>query len=157
MTRLFARGPRGKMVIGKIPSQKGTNITIIGALNYKGVEHSMTIEGATNTEVFDAYVEHFLLPELKKGDVVVLDNYDPHKSAKAKELIKNKGARILFLPPYHPELNPIENAWSKLKSGLRAMEARTTKALNKALLKSIQEISTQDALGWFQHCGYGVK
>ena len=117
----------------------------------------MTIEGSTDAAVFGAYVENFLLPTIKKGDVVVLDNYGPHKSLKIEELIKSKGARPLFLPPYHPEYNPIENAWSKIKSILRTLEARTRKGLDKAIAKALKQISKQDILGWFQHCGYTVK
>ena len=117
----------------------------------------MTIEGSTDAAVFSAYVENFLLPTIKRGDVVVLDNYGPHKSPKIEALIRRKGAKTLFLPPYHPEFNPIENAWSKMKSILRTIEARTREDLDKAIAKAIQQISKQDILGWFQHCGYGVK
>jgi transposase len=157
LTRLFARSPKGARVTGKTPSKRGENTTVIGSLNHKGIENVMTIEGSTNTEVFNAYVEHFLVPDLKRGDVVVMDNYGPHKSARTDELIKSKGARIIFLPPYHPEFNPIENAWSKMKSILRSVEARTKKSLNRAIGKAMNEISAGDALGWFGHCGYQVK
>jgi transposase len=157
LTRLFARGPKGKRVTGKVPSRRGINTTVIASLNHTGIENVMTIEGATNTQVFNAYVEHFLLRDIKRGDVVVMDNYGPHKSTKTAELIEGKGAKIIFLPPYHPEFNPIENAWSKMKSILRALEARTVKTLDRGIAKAMNQISREDALGWFQHCGYQVK
>ena len=132
----------------------GTVTTVLGAITLNGIKAAMTIEGATTGPVFITYVEQILLPTIKPGDVVVLDNVGAHKVKRAKELIEAAGASMLFLPPYHPDLNPIENAWSKVKARLRAAEARTHDALEVALRQAINSVTGSDAAGWFKHCGY---
>jgi transposase len=114
----------------------------------------MTIEGATDTEVFRTYVAKVLVPTLRPGDVVVMDNLAPHKSEPTLELITRAGAKVLFLPAYSPDLNPIEKMWSKIKALLRTAEARTTDELNTAIGAALAQVTPQDALGWFASCGY---
>ena len=157
MTRDRARSPKGQRVVGRVPRNRGTVTTMLGTMNIKGIEGVMTVEGSTDTNVFCAFIETILVPNLKPDDVVVLDNVGAHRAKKARQLIEAVGARLLFLPPYHPDLNPIEMAWSKLKSALRAAAARTIEALDSAIAIACKQISEQDALGWFSHCGYQVK
>jgi transposase len=114
----------------------------------------MTIEGAADTEVFQAYVRCVLGPSLRPGDIVILDNLSPHKSESTLGLIRQAGAQIRFLPAYSPDLNPIELMWSKIKNYLRSVEARTEAALVEAIGAALQTITRQDAINWFAHCGY---
>jgi transposase len=130
---------------------------MLGALTLEGVLAIATIEGATSGAVFVAFVEQVLLPKLRPGHVVVLDNLAAHRVSAARHLIEAKGARLLFLPQYWPELNPIEEAWSKLKGILRSLEARTIAALDRAIAKAVDLITPSDARGYFQHAGYQVN
>lgn len=130
---------------------------MLGALTLDGVLAIATIEGATSGAVFVAFVEQVLLPKLRRGHVVVLDNLAAHRVSAARHLIEAKGARLLFLPQYWPELNPIEEAWSKLKGILRSLEARTIAALDRAIAKAVDLITPSDARGYFQHAGYQVN
>lgn len=114
----------------------------------------MTIEGATDTEVFHAYVQEVLCPTLRPGDVVILDNLSSHKSQLTLELIREAGAEVLFLPAYSPDLSPIEKMWSKVKACLRSAEARTPSALNQAIASALASVTRQDAINWFAACGY---
>src|SRR5258707_9446927 len=114
----------------------------------------MTIEGATDTEVFQTYVREVLCPTLQAGDMVVMDNLAPHKSQPTLELIAAAGARVLFLPAYSPDLNPIEKMWSKVKGHLRSTEARTPEELVAAVGDALTQVTPKDALGWFASCGY---
>src|SRR5918998_3834216 len=117
----------------------------------------ITVEGATDSEVFEAYVEHFLAPTLEEGQVVVLDGLGAHRSDKVREVIEARGAELLFLPSYSPELNPIEEAFSKIKNILRKLAARTHEALLKAMEEALSKVTPVDAAGWFDHCGYQVE
>ena len=114
----------------------------------------MTIEGATDTEVFRADVRRILCPTLRNGDLVIMDNLSPHKSEPTLSLIAQAGAEVLFLPAYSPEFNPIEKMWSKIKASLRSAQARTQPALIKAIASALQSVTPQDAMNWFAHCGY---
>ena len=154
MTRSFARARVGERVYGYIPGCWGENLTIIGAMKIDGTSALMSLPGAANGEAFKAYVEHILVPSLRVDDVVVMDNLSIHKVIGIREAIEGVGARILFLPPYHPDLNPIEKMWSKLKTIMRGLEARTFIALETALSNAINYIRPRDALAWFKHCGY---
>lgn len=155
MTREYARAPRGQSApTGTVPRNAGTVTTMIGALDMKGVRAMMTIEGATDAEVFETFLERFLLRRLKPGDIVVLDNVGAHRTAEVRRLIRSAGARVLYLPPYSPDLNPIELAWSKLKALLRDFGARTRDALDDAIRRAMDLIDGQDAAAWFAHCGY---
>lgn len=127
---------------------------MIGALGIKGIRALMTVEGGTDGDVFEAFVEQFLLRKLHPGDIVVLDNVGAHKPARIRALVEAAGARLLFLPPYSPDLNPIELGWSKLKGILKDFGARTHDALDAAIRRGIDLIGADDARAWFTHCGY---
>ncbi len=155
MTRLRARAPRGKRAYGKVPRNRGKNTTLIAAITLQGaMGESMTVEGATDAETFEAYVEHFLAPELCEGQVVVLDGLGAHRTEKVRELVQAKGADLLFLPSYSPDLNPIEEAFSKIKALVRKEGARVREALVEAIGRALAAITPGDAAGWFAHAGY---
>jgi transposase len=156
MTRRFGRAPRGARAIGAVPQNYGANLTMIAAPSLHGIEAVMTIEGATDAEVFQAYTEQVLGPTLRPGDIVVMDNLSAHKLAPIREVIEGCGAQLLYLPPYSPDLAPIEQAWSKIKTFLRAAKARTREALEMAIRQVLTAITPGDAHGWFIHCGYPV-
>ncbi len=127
---------------------------MIGALRLEGPSACVSVEGATDTDIFEAYVREALCPTLRPGDVVILDNLSPHKGAQALALIAQAGAEVRFLPAYSPDLNPIEPMWSKVKNGLRTAQARTHPSLLGAIAASLGTITGQDARNWFAHCGY---
>ena len=154
LTPLYARAPKGERAYGKTPRNWGKNITLLASLSSEGVGASMAIEGATNKEVFESYVERFLGPSLKEGQVVVMDNLQAHKGQGVKRLIESRGAKILFLPPYSPDFNPIEEAFSKIKSSVRKAKARSKEALFEAIAEALAGVSRADARGWFGHRGY---
>lgn len=156
MTRRLGRAPRGARAIGAVPQNYGANLTMIAALSLHGIEAVMTIEGATDAEVFQAYTEQVLGPTLRPGDIVVMDNLSAHKLAPIREVIEGCGAQLLYLPPYSPDLAPIEQAWSKIKTFLRAAKARTREAREMAIRQVRTAITPGDAHGWFIHCGYPV-
>lgn len=157
MTRLDGRAPKGQRVIGSVPQNWGRNITLLAALSVAGVGATMTIEGATDTDVFCAYVSEVLAPTLSTGDIVVMDNLSAHKAQKVRELIEARGARLVYLPPYSPDFNPIERCWSKIKTYLRATKARTSERLDEAIKKAFETITESDARAWFKHCGYALR
>jgi transposase len=154
MTRLYGRAPRGERVVGSAPQNYGPNVTLLGALSCTGLDAVMTIEGATDADVFRAYVHEVLGPTLREGDIVVADNLSAHKAAGVQEAIAATGARLLYLPPYSPALNPIEQCWSKVKTFLRAAKARTREALDAAVTRALATVTESDARAWFAHCGY---
>ena len=117
----------------------------------------MCVKGATDSQVFEVYVEHFLAPTLQQGQVVVFDNLGAHKPQRVRELIEARGAEVLFLPSYSPDLNPIEEAFSKIKGIVRKLAARTHEALSEAIAEALSAITPADVAGWFTHCGYEVK
>ena len=156
MTREYARAPRGERAHGTVPRNAGTVTTMIGALDLWGVRAMMTVEGATDAEVFETFVERVLARKLRPGDIVVLDNVGAHRTERVRELIRAVGASVLYLPPYSPDMNPIELCWSKLKGLLRAFGARTRDALDAAVRRAMDLIDRHDAAGWFRHCGYQV-
>jgi transposase len=154
LTRLYARAPRGERAFGKAPSNWDKNVTVIAAMSAEGMGQSMSVEGATDGAAFEAYVKHFLVPTLKDGQVVVMDNLQAHKSRRVGKLIKSVGASVLFLAPYSPDFSAIEEAFSKIKAILRTLEARTQEALVEAIAQALDAVSRSDALGWFAHCGH---
>ncbi len=156
MTRLYGRAAGGERVIDTVPQNYGENITMLGALTVSGIVAPMTINGAVDGTVFKAYVEQVLTPTLLAGDVVVMDNLPAHKVTGIRELIEARGARLIYLPPYSPDLNPIEKCWSKIKTYLRAAKARTRTELEKALAEALLLVSPKDAIGWFRSCGYAI-
>jgi transposase len=128
---------------------------MIGSLRLDGSTACLAIEGATDTEVFRTYVAQVLVPTLRPGDLVIMDNLAPHKSDPTLELITQAGAQALFLPAYSPDLNPIEKMWSKVKNSLRRQEARTPEQLVTAIATALAEVTAQDAAHWFASCSYG--
>ena len=155
MTRLRARAPRGKRAYGKVPRNRGKNTTLIAAITLEGaMGESMTVEGATDAEAFEAYVEHFLAPSLCEGQLVVLDGLGAHGTEKVRELVQARGADLLFLPSYSPDLNPIEEAFSKVKALVRKVGARMREALVEAIGRASEAVTPEDAASWFAHAGY---
>ncbi len=154
MTRTRARSPIGKRAAMLEPFNHGQNISSIGAMGLRGVCAPLMIEGAVNTEVFDLYVEHMLVPVLRVGDIVLLDNVKFHYSKRAISLIEAAGAKVVHIPAYSPDVNPIEHCIAKLKETLRSLKARTKRKLSNALAKAIGKVTTEDIRGWFKHCGY---
>jgi transposase len=154
MSRLRGRAPRGQRVVASAPAGHWQTTTMIAALRLDGSTAAMAIPGATDIEVFHAYVAEVLCPTLRPGDLVVMDNLAPHKSQRIVELISAAGAQVLFLPAYSPDLNPIEKMWSKVKALLRSAEARTLDELTAAIGAALAQVTSQDALGWFASCGY---
>jgi transposase len=157
MTRLRARAPKGKRAYGKVPRNRGKNTTLMAALTLEGaMGASMTVEGAADSEAFvEAYVEHFLAPTLEKGQVVVLDGLGAHRPQRIRELIEARGADLMFLPSYSPDLNPIEEAFSKIKALVRKEGARRVReALVEAIGRALAAVTPEDAAGWFAHAGY---
>jgi transposase len=154
MTRLRGRAKSGERLYDSCPRNRGSNISLIGALSLDGLIATMSLPGSVNTEVFVTYVREILVPQLWRGAFVIMDNLPVHKAQKIQDIIEEAGAKVIFLPPYSPDLSPIELCWSKLKQCLRTAKARTATAINQALTKIInQHISRDDALGWFEHCG----
>ena len=154
MTRLSSRALVGQRAFGKAPKNQGVNLTICGAIALDGVRAMMAYEGGTTREAFLKFVRDALVPSLKRGDVVIMDNLRTHYTDGVQSSIEAVGARVLYLPPYSPELNPIELAWSKLKAMLRKIEARTLRTLAAALPFCRSQIRISDLLGWFRHAGY---
>lgn len=139
---------------GRKPAQRGRHVTLIGALRRTGLIAAMTIDGAADGDVFLTFVKEVLVPKLTSGDVVVLDNVSTHKVKGVVEAIEAAGARVLYLPPYSPELNPIEECWSKVKGLLRAAAARTMSSLEDAVRRALGAVTAVNAQGWFRHSGY---
>lgn len=153
MTRLFARALPGERAVDAVPRNHGTNISLIGALSLDGLIASMTLKGSVDTSVFLSYVCDVLSPQLWVGAIVVMDNLKVHHAYSVCQAIEAVGARVVFLPPYSPDLSPIELCWSKLKQFLRSKAARTDQALDQAMTEAVQFITEDDAIGWFNHCG----
>ena len=150
MTRLYARASGGQRVHDAVPGGHWKMLTILGALDHTGMLAAMTVEAATDREVFLAFLEEVLCPKLRPGHVVVMDNLSAHKVDGVRERIENCGASVLYLPPYSPDLNPIEKAWSKLKAGLRAAGARTAETLHHAVAQLLPTITAQNATAWMR-------
>jgi transposase len=157
MDRLRSRAPRGERAYGRVPKNRGKNLTLIASMSLYGMGESMCIEGATDARAFEVYIEHFLAPSLCEGQVVVMDNLGAHRPKRIKDLIEARGAQLVFLPSYSPDLNPIEQAFSKIKNILRKLGARTHEALLEAMEKALSKVTPADAAGWFEHCGYQVE
>jgi transposase len=156
-TRLYGRAAPGERVTEGTPDYSGPHYTTIAAIGLRGVEAPWIFEGAMTRLAFETYVEAELAPTLQRGDMVLADNLSAHKSAEAQRLIEGRGARLVFLPPYSSDFNPIELCWSKVKTALRAAKARTFEDLLKALASALQSISQADVQAWFAHCGYAVS
>lgn len=154
MTRLRGRARRGQRVHASAPAGHWQTTTMISSIRLDGSTACMAIEGATDTEVFRAYVREVLCPTLRPGDLVVMDNLSPHKNDLTRGLIEQTGAGVAFLPAYSPDFNPIEKMWSKVKQWLRSAEARTAESLSTAIAAALRAVTRQDAVNWFASCGY---
>ena len=156
MTRLRGRAPRGRRLLAKAPHGHWRTTTMISSVRLDGTTACMTIEGATDTAVFHAYVRAVLVPSLRPGDIVIMDNLAPHKNEQTLALIAAAGVSVRFLPAYSPDLNPIEMMWSKVKALLRKAEARTAQDLQAAIGQALLQVSPENARGWFAACGYSI-
>ena len=154
MTRFYGRAKAGARAFDDTPSGHWCTTTMISSMRLDGSTACMVVDGATTTDIFKAYVEHILLPTLHAGDIVVLDNLSAHKSKEVRDLIESVGAELWFLPPYSPDLNPIEKMWSKIKAILRTIKARTEESLINAIAKALDSVTAHDAKEWFKSCGY---
>jgi transposase len=157
MTRLRGRAPRGERLVDKTPHGHWKTTTLIAALGISGMRCSTAVDGAVNGDVFEAFVEQVLVPELRRGDVVIMDNLSSHKRQRIRTLIESAGARLRFLPPYSPDLNPIEMVFSKVKQALRALACRTRDALWNAMQSVLDRVTAEDAINCFKHCGYTLR
>jgi transposase len=157
LTRLYARAPRGVRAIGSVPQNYGQSLTVLAALDCRGVKAALLVPGATDRDVFLSFLEHVLGPQLRPGVMVVLDNLSAHKNTDVAEALRQKGAQLCYLPPYSPDYNPIEMAWSKIKTFLRGIGARTRRKLSRSLKIALTQVTPQDAKAWFRHCGYPVR
>ena len=137
-----------------MPRNQGKNITLLASMSVEGMGPSVAVEGTTDREVFEAYLEEVLVPSLRRDQIVVMDNLSAHKGERVRELVESMGCELLYLPPYSPDLNPIEEAFSKMKGILRKAEARSREALVEAMGRALDAITLQDARGFFEHCGY---
>lgn len=157
LTRLYGRAPKGERVPEAVPHGRWKVTTILGALGTAGMQAGMTIETSTDADIFQVFVEQVLGPTLRAGQVVVMDNLSAHKQERVRELIEARGCQLQYLPPYSPDLTPIEAAWSKVKTHLRAWKARTQEALEAGVSTALKAITAQDARGYFGHCGYALQ
>jgi transposase len=155
MTRRHGRAPRGERVVDHVPAGKYHSTTMPGALRHDGTIAAMVYEGGTDVAVIEAFAEGELRRILRPRDIVVMDNLSAHKDAKVIAAIESAGAIVCFLPPYSPDLNPIEKMWSKVKEILRSLKARTAADLLDAIGEALRAVTITDAEGWFAHCGYG--
>ena len=156
LSPLYAWAPTGERASCSVPRNRGPNTTLLSSMTLEGMGTSLAVEGATNREVFETYVQRVLAPTLPPGQVVVMDNLSAHKGDKVKELIEERGCQLLYLPPYSPDFNPIEEAFAKIKALVRKAEARTREALVEAIGRGISMVTAEDARGFFDHCGYST-
>ncbi len=151
---LYAWSKRGERAYCSTPRNRGKNTTLLASMSLEGMGPSLAVTGAINATVFEAYLEQVLLPRLRPGQIVVMDNLTAHKTQRVKELVEGAGCELLYLPPYSPDLNPIEEAFAKIKGLLRKAEARAREVLVEALRTALSSITEKDARGFFKHCGY---
>ena len=154
MTSVYGRAPRAERAVDSVLRNYGSNVSLIAGLRLDGMHAPFVIEGAVNAAVFEGYVEFVLAPTLHWGDIVLMDNLSSHKTDRVRHLIEARGASILFVPPYSPDLSPIENAFSKLKQALRRAKALTFEDLLTAIATALDTISATDAIGYFCSCGF---
>lgn len=154
MAPLYGRGYKGSRVKYAVPFNRGNHLTMIGAISHSKIEAAMYGQWSTNGEIFLNFIEQCLCPVLRKDQVVVMDNVSFHQVQGVKEAIEKTGARLIYLPPYSPEFNPIEPMWGKIKQYLRQAQARTLKDFNKIIKIAFENIQPQNLSNWFKHCGY---
>jgi transposase len=154
LARRYGRAPRGERAHGTAPRNYGHNLTLVAALSLEGVDAPMLLEGAMDRIAFERYIQAFVIPTLRPGQLVILDNLSAHKQAPIRRAIQAAGCHVLFLPSYSPDFNPIELAFSKIKAHIRRVGARTQDALEHAIAEAIDRVTAADARGYFRHCGY---
>jgi len=157
MTRQYGRALQGERLFDSVSGSQWSTTTMLSAIRLEGVVTAMVTEGAMNTLLFHGFVEKFLAPELRPGDIVVMDNLSSHKASCVAEAIEAVGAEVWYLPPYSPDFNPIELMWSKVKNLLRSFAARTKRTLITAIGKALNAVTPEDTQGWFAHDGYGTR
>jgi transposase len=151
---LYAWSRRGERALFEVPRNWGANVTLLASMSAEGMGPCLAVEGSTTKAVFETYLERALAPTLRPGLVVVMDNLSAHKGSRVREIVEGRGCELLYLPPYSPDFNPIEQAFSKLKGLLRKSGARTREALVEAMGRALEAVSTSDARGFFEHRGY---
>jgi transposase len=154
LSPLYAWSRRGERAFGSAPRNWGKNVTLLSSITAEGLGQSLAVEGSTTREVFETYLEGVLAPSLSPGQVVVMDNLSSHKGGKVREIVEGCGCELLYLPPYSPDFNPIEQAFSKIKGLIRKAQARTREALIEAMGLALEAVSAREARGFFDHCGY---
>jgi transposase len=154
LSPLYGWSKKGERAQCSVPRNRGKNTTVLASMSVEGMGPSLAVEGGTTSRVLETYLEQVLVPSLSRGQVVVMDNLSAHKGERVRELIEGRGCELMYLPPYSPDLNPIEEAFSKLKCLIRKAEARSREALLEAIGMAISALSAQDARGFFEHCGY---
>jgi transposase len=157
LSPVYAWAKKGQRAYWSVPRNRGANTTVLSSMSSRGMGPSLTVEGATDTAVFEAYVEQVLAPTLHRGQVVVMDNLSAHKGERIRELIEERGCELIYLPSYSPDLNPIEEVFSKIKGLVREAEARTREALVEAIGSALSAVTTEDIRGFFEHCGYRMS
>ena len=157
MIRLRGRAPIGQRLIDYAPAGHWKTTTLIAALDHRGMRCSTVVDGAVNSEIFESFVEHVLIPTLTPGDIVVMDNLSSHKTARTRRLIESRQAQLIFLPPYSPDYNPIEMIFSKIKQSLRSLACRSRDALWRAMQSVLDTVTPQNAANCFRHCGYTLE
>jgi transposase len=156
LTPRYARAPKGERARGKAPRNLGKNVTLISSITPEGMGASVSIEGSSDTHSFGLYMREVLAPRLRSGQIVLMDNLSVHRSGWVRDLIEEKGCQLWLLPSYSPDMNPIEEAFSKVKALLRKAKARTLEALFEATAEALRAVSADDARGYFEHCGYST-
>jgi len=154
LSPIYAWAPKGQRAYWSVPRNRGANTTLLSSMSVEGMGPSLSVEGPTTSVVFEAYVQQVLAPSLRGGQVVVMDNLSAHKGERVKELIEGRGCELIYLPSYSPDLNPIEEVFSKIKRLVRKAEARTKEALIEAIGSALSAVSSGDAHRFFEHCGY---
>ncbi len=156
MVPRYARAPKGERAFGKAPRNWGTNVTLISSITTKGMGPSMSIQGSSDTESFSLYMREVLTPRLKPGQIVLMDRLSVHRGTWVRDLIEEKGCQLWLLPSYSPDMNPIEEAFSKVKNLIRKAKARTLQALFAATAGALGAVSEEDARAFFEDCGYRI-
>lgn len=154
LTPLYAWAPKGQRATGQVPRNRGRITTLLAALSLEGIQAPWTSEGGVDTLAFETSVRQVLVPTRKPGQIVVLDNLAAHQGDPVRQMVEARGCTLRFLPSYSPDLTPIEEAFSKIKTGLRRAAARGHEALRDAIGQAVDSVTKADALGWFQHAGY---
>jgi len=157
LTRLYGRAAPDQRVVDSVPQPSGPQTTTLAVIGWTGISAPLVLSGSVNGTVFYGYIEQWVVPTLQPGDILFMDNLSAHKVAGLEELIHSCGAHLIYLPPYSPDFNPIELVWSKVKTILRRLKARTMPDLIEALKQALQAITPHDIHAWFAHCGYAIN